>query len=97
MLSPGLVIVCVISAVLGFVCRWFRSGIVGFIAALVGAVFASYGVAWTLMSPLLHPGAEEPGPWILIGATVWAAWGVPISVVSWALSRWWAKRKVHAL
>jgi hypothetical protein len=96
-LSPGLVIVCAISAVLGYLCRRFRSWVYGFCVALIGPIVIAYAVAWSLMSPLLHPSAEEPGPWILIGTAIWATWGVPICVVSWVLFRWRTGRKPNAL
>lgn len=97
MFPAGIAIVCAASILAGYLCGRLRLMPLGLCLALVAPVLVSYILAWALMSPLLHPSAEAPLGWDLVATMVWSSYGVPASIVGYAIYRWLQRRKGSTL
>jgi hypothetical protein len=96
-LPPGVIVVSILSVAVAYLCSKLRSWPMGLCAAVFAPVFVCYVIAWGLMTPLLHPGAEPAGGWDLVATIFWTIWAVPVCLANYVFFRWRKSRKHTAL
>ena len=95
----GIVVACLMSAIVGYVSSRLRSTLFGVVVALLAPLILCYSLAWGLMSPLILSGSLGPSRQAFVALMTtgsWSFWAAPISIASFALFRW-RRRRIHAL
>ena len=85
--AGGYLPISLIASVVGVACARGRSRIVGFVLATCLPVVVAY--TWFWIPRVFEPsGGDSLRPWDLVATTMWSVAAVPVSLLSYAVSRY---------